>query len=172
MRPVRNWVELLGVIGLFIGIGLVILQLRQNEELLRFQIAADLRVNQDNNRSAVRGEQFSRTVAKLQSAPGEMTDAELLEFDAHAWSIVSELDFRRTLAEVGIFKGDWKSWLQSETCILFDNPVGRTWLTVQQPEEDQMMDPEMLGELDRRMAACASQPSLLESLRDNQAQQR
>lgn len=168
MRHIRNWVELLSVVGLFIGIALVILQLRQNEELIRFQIATDLRVNQDANRSAIRGEQFSRTLAKVQTAPETLTDAELLEFDAHARSIVSELDFRRTLAGVGIFKGDWTSWLESETCTLLNNSVGHTWLEVQRETQSQVINDEMLDELERRLRECSSRASFLEAVRDIQ----
>lgn len=169
MPPIRNWLELLSVLGLFIGIALVILQLRQNEELIRFQIATELRVNQDTNRSTIRGEQFSSTLAKAQNAPETLTDAELLEFDAHARSIVSELDFRRSLAAAGIFKGDWTSWLRWETCTSLDNSVGRTWLEVQRKTEDQAIDYQMLDELEQRLGECASRGSFLKSVRDSQA---
>jgi hypothetical protein len=97
MRSVKNWIELLTLVGVFIGLGLVILQLRQNEELIRFQIAAEIRVNQDNNRNAIRGEQYSRTLAKLQTSPESLTDEELLQFQAHARSLLNELTFRRIL---------------------------------------------------------------------------
>ena len=170
MSRVKNWIELLTLVGVFIGLGLVIMQLRQNEELIRFQIATEIRVNQDNNRSVIRGEQLSKTLAKAHTMPEEMTDAELLEFDAHARSILSELHFRRVLAAVGIFKGDWRTWLLPETCVALDNSIGRTWLKVQQQTAGLMLDEEMLGELDRRLAECASRPSLLESLRDGQDQ--
>ena len=169
MRPRRNWLDLMSVLGLFIGIALVILQLRQNEELIRFQIATELRVNQDTNRSAIRGEQFSSTLAKVQTAPETLTDAELLEFDAHARSIVSELDFRRSLAAAGIFKGDWTSWLESETCTSLDNSVGDTWLEVQRKTEDPAIDNELLDELEQRLGECANRTSFLQSVRDSQA---
>ena len=169
MRPVRNWIDLLSVLGLFVGIALVILQLRQNEELIRFQIATELRVNQDANRSAIRGERFSSTLIKVQTAPEELTDAELLEFDAHARSIVSELDFRRSLAAAGIFKGDWTRWLESETCTSLDNSVGHTWLEVQRKTGDPAIDHQMLDELEQRLGECAGRTSFLKTVRESQA---
>jgi hypothetical protein len=165
MRSVKNWIELLTLVGVFIGLGLVILQLRQNEELIRFQIAAEIRVNQDNNRNAIRGEQYSRTLAKLQTSPESLTDEELLQFQAHARSLLNELTFRRILAGAGIFKGDWKFWLQSETCELFDNSVGRTWLKTQ----SHAIDEEMLNELDRRLVECGGRLSFIETVRRDES---
>ena len=95
MHRVRKWSELLGIMSLIIGIGLVILQLRQNEQLVRFQIASEVRMNRDNDRNVTRGDQYSTTLAKLQTTPEDMTDAELVEFDAHARSLTSELFFRK-----------------------------------------------------------------------------
>ena len=163
MRSVKNWIEFLTVVGVFIGLGLVILQLRQNEELIRFQIATKIRVNQDNNRSAIKGEQFSRTLARLQTSPESLADEELLQFQAHARSLLNELTFRKILAEVGIFKGDWTVWLVPETCELFDNSVGRTWLRI----HGQEIDEEMVNELNRRLTECESRPSFIEAVRRN-----
>jgi hypothetical protein len=143
----------------------VILQLRQNEELIRFQIATEIRVNQDNNRNAIKGEQFSRTLANIQSSPESLTDEELLQFQAHARSLLNELTFRRILAEAGIFKGDWTTWLKSETCELLDNSVGRTWLKTQ----SQAIDEEMLTELDRRLTECGGRPSFIEAVRRDES---
>ena len=165
MRSVKNWIELLTLVGVFIGLGLVILQLRQNEELIRFQIATEIRINQDNNRNAIKGEQFSRTLAKLQTSPESLTDEELLQFQAHARSLLNELTFRRVLVDAGIFKGDWKLWLKSETCELLDNSVGHTWLKIR----SQAIDEEMLNELDRRLAECGGRPSFIEAVRRDES---
>lgn len=165
MRSVKNWSELLTLFGVFIGLGLVILQLRQNEQLIRFQIATEIRVNQDNNRNAIKGEQFSRALAKLHTSPESLTDEELLQFQAHARSLLSELTFRRILAEAGIFKGDWKTWLESESCELFDNSVGRTWLKMQ----SQAIDEQTVNELDRRLTECGGRPSFIEAVRRNES---
>jgi hypothetical protein len=168
MRRIENWIELVGVIGLLIGIGLVILQLQQNETLLSFQIASDLRVNRDNDRNTIIGEQYATTLAKLQTAPEKLTDAELVQFDVHARSLTSELDFRRLLAAEGIFKGDWKNWLRAETCDLFNNPIGRAWLDMQDQTTGQSTDQELVDELEQRLIECASRPSFLQSVRDKQ----
>ena len=166
----RNWIEVFGVISLIIGIGLVILQLRQNEDLLRFQIATELRINRDNDRNVTRGEQYSTTLSKLQTQPQNLTDAELIEFDAHAMSLASELDLRRMLADVGIFMGDWRKWLRSETCAVFDNPVGRIWLNTKSNLIDQeILDQEILEELKQRITICEKYPSFLKSVRDSQS---
>jgi hypothetical protein len=170
MRNVKNLIELITVVGLIIGIGLVILQLRQNEQLIRFQIATEFRFNQDNNRNAIKGDDFSTTLAKLQTAPENLTDDELLEFQAHARSLVSELGMRRVLSDVGIFEGDWRSWLQPETCDLMNNSIGRVWLEMERQVIVRSLDDEMLDELERRLAECSDQPSFLESVRRDQLQ--
>jgi hypothetical protein len=168
MRRAKNWIEIISVVSLLVGLGLVIAQLRQNEKLMRFQIATEFRFNQDENRNAVKGENFSQTLAKLQTTPASLTDAELLEFQAHARSLVSELDMRRRLAEVGIFKGDWRGWLQPETCDLMNNAVGRAWLKLRRKAPDQILDDEILAELDLRVQQCDERPSFLKSVREEQ----
>lgn len=171
MRDVKNWIELVTVLGLIIGLGLVIAQLRQNEQLIRFQIATEFRFNQDANRSAIKGEDFSKTLAKLQTAPESLTDDELLQFQAHARSLVSELDMRRVLATVGIFESDWRAWLKPETCDLMNNSVGRVWLETQKTAPtSRMLDGKMLEELERRLGECSDRPSFLESVRHGQIQ--
>ena len=168
MRRAKNWIEIISVVSLLVGLGLVIAQLRQNEKLIRFQIATEFRFNQDENRNAVKGENFSVTLAKIQTTAESLTDAELLEFQAHARSLVSELDMRRRLAEVGIFKGDWRGWLQPETCDLMNNAVGRAWLKISRKAPDQILDDEILAELDRRLQKCDERPSFLQSVRKEQ----
>ena len=175
MRHAKNWIEVISVVGLLVGLWLVFVQLRQNEELIRFQIATEFRFNQDENRNAVKGERLSETLAKIQTAPESLTDAELLEFQAHARSLVSELDMRRVLANAGIFKGDWRNWLHPETCDLMNNPIGRAWLKTSRKTPDQMLDSdmldsEMLDELEQRLEECDDRPSFLESVRQEQIQ--
>ncbi len=162
MDNLRKWAEIIGVISLLIGIGLVFMQMRQNEVLLRFQIATDLRVNRDNDRFAMRGENYSNTLAKLQTEPQNLTDAELLAIDAHAWSLVMELEMRRQLAEASIFIGDWRMWLFEERCVLLNNSVGHVWLKIQRSK----IDDEVLDELERQLGDCSRLPSFLESVRD------
>lgn len=180
MRNVKSFVELVGVLGLVIGLGLVLAQLHQNEQLIRFQIATEFRFNQDANRAAIKGEDFSRALAKLQTAPESLTVDELLQFQAHARSLVSELDMRRTLMAVGIFEGDWRTWLQSETCDLMDNPVGRAWIEAQRAELvwletngtvlSRHPDDEILDEFERRLGECSDRPSFLKSVRRDRLQ--
>jgi hypothetical protein len=87
MSRFAEWVQAAGAVGVLVGIVLVLLQLQQNEQLVRFQIATELRINRDNDRNITRGESYSSTPAKLQRAPEELTDAELGEFSAHASSL-------------------------------------------------------------------------------------
>jgi len=178
MRNVKSFVELVSVLGLVIGLGLVIAQLHQNEQLIRFQIATEFRFNQDANRAAIKGEDFSKALAKLQTVQESLTVEELLQFQAHARSLVSELDMRRTLTDVGIFKSDWRTWLQPETCDLMDNSVGRAWVEAQRAElvwletkgtaPSRHPDDEILDEFERRLGECSDRPSFLKSVRRDQ----
>ena len=174
MRRIIMWVQVFTAMGVIIGIGLVILQLQQNAKLSRFQIATDLRLNRDNDRNVIKGEQFSTTLAKLQTTPQAVTDAELIQFDAHARSLASELHLRRVLADVGIFEGDWTGWLEAESCDLFNNPIGRAWLKVQRQTTDDgvigAMNQDILEELERRSVECDNRSSFLKFVREKQTQ--
>jgi hypothetical protein len=170
MRNFERWIEIVGVISLVVGIGLVFMQMRQNEELLRFQIATDLRVNRDHDRMTLRGEDYSVTLAKLQKDPADLTDEELVRFDAHVWSLVQELDLRRQLADEDIFVGDWRLWLEDERCLLLNNPIGGVWLETQRKKVEAdyhgAMDEELLRAIEEHLAHCPDQQTFLEAVRD------
>jgi hypothetical protein len=180
MHNGKRLFDIVTVLGLLIGLGLVIAQLHQNEQLIRFQIATEFRFNQDANRAAIKGEDFSKALAKLQTDPESLRVDELLQFQAHARSLVSELDMRRVLATVGIFESDWRAWLQPETCDLMDNSVGRAWVEAKRAEQvwletqgtvpSREPDDEILDELERRLEECSERPSFLKSVRYEQIQ--
>jgi hypothetical protein len=112
------------------------------------------------------GGKYSSTLAKLRLAPKELTDAQLVEFSAHASSLFYELTLRRLLLEQGIFEGDWKEWLIPETCETPGNPVGRRWLAFQagNPDDD------VREKLKRRLNEC--EPTLLQTIRSEREEVR
>jgi hypothetical protein len=123
-----SWVQVASAVAVLVGVFLVVVQLRQNEELLRYQIATELRGNRDSVRTAILGEDYSETLAKLSGPTSQLTAAELHRFSAHAFSIYYELTHRKQLFDGGIFVGDWTTWLFEDRCLLFDNMTGKAWL--------------------------------------------
>lgn len=121
------WVQILTALGVLAGLAMVLVQLEQNEELVRLQLATEIRGVRDANRTALRGENYSETLAKV-NAGKELSDAELLQFLMHADSLYEELTLRQFFTEVGVFKGGYKSWLVVESCETLNNEVGRAWL--------------------------------------------
>ena len=150
MRRALAWMQILSALGVLVGIVLVILQLQQNEKLLRLQLATELRINRDADRNVIRGETYSETLAKLAGDAQKLTDAELHQFHAHAVSIYQELDLRRMLFDTGVFMGDWRMWLKDESCLLLDNATGRAWLAWASAGGDD----EIILELQRRVDEC------------------
>ena len=160
-----NWFDTLSTLGILIGIVLVVLQLQQNEKLIRYQIATELRINRDAERMLVRDEDFAEVLAKLEIAPDTLTDTELVQFDMHARSLLGELDLREMLTDVGIFEAGWQSWLVVERCETFDNPVGRTWLKTAANYEPVR---EMVKGVEAALPQCQQLPSFLEAMREQQ----
>jgi hypothetical protein len=159
MQRALAWMQVLSAVGVLIGIVLVILQLQQNENLLRLQLATELRINRDADRNVIRGETYSETLAKLSGDPQKLTDAELHQFQAHAVSIYEELHLRRMLFDEGVFEGDWREWLTEERCLLFDNATGRAWLAWALSDSAD----EILLEIQRRLDECGE--GFVESVR-------
>lgn len=122
------WIQIASTVAVLAGVLLVVIQLKQNEELLRFQIATELRSNRDALRNTVLGENYSQTLAKLADPSSTLTEAELHQFNAHAMSVFYELTHRHQLTEAGIFIGGWQTWLLEDRCLLFGNPTGAAWL--------------------------------------------
>ena len=95
MQRALAWMQVLSAVGVLIGIVLVILQLQQNENLLRLQLATELRLNRDADRNVIRGVTFSETLAKLSGDPQKLTDAVLHQFQAHGVASYEVLQRRR-----------------------------------------------------------------------------
>ena len=79
-----NWLQLGGIVGILIGLGLVGVQIQQETKLTRFQMENDWRVNSWQQKElTMMGESPAEIVAKASDQPGSLTTEELLILETY-----------------------------------------------------------------------------------------
>jgi hypothetical protein len=87
-----NWLQLLGNLGLIIGLILVAVQIKQNTDISRAQLLSDSISSSQTLDLALIGENPALIWAKAQTDPEELTDEELgvlLAFLNHFWKNIA-----------------------------------------------------------------------------------
>jgi len=115
-------------LAVLLGVVLVVIQLRQNSELLKLQI---IKQDADTYTSAALEtlpEDFNDVLYKSIESPEELNGAEILALDRYFWG--RQLTRWRglyDLADLGLLEDS--AWRRSiiEDAILLDHPYGRAW---------------------------------------------
>ena len=125
----NDWVQIFATIGVLIGLLLVYLEIRQNNELTN----AEARVQR-----LVSWEEFTRfevetnireLVVKSVESPEELTDAEILMLDSWLWNIVSIYQQGIAMQQFGL-ADDQTPDLEDAARFYFNNRFGRAWFEV------------------------------------------
>ena len=160
-----RWLQILGPIGVLLGVALVIAQLNQTQNLVRLQLYTDIDLNRQQLDSTVLGEDFSLTLAKIRSSPDQLTDAELYQFEAYADSLIRQFDLYRILYDEGVFTIDWRFHVRNQVCATFNHPVGRFHLELRKNANNSTV---LHQELYEQVNRCGDEDSLgyIEFIRD------
>ena len=128
-RSLSDWVQIVTAVAVIAGLGLVLWELRQAENLTRAQLSSEANLNFQQIQAAIIGDDYSETRARI-FADSKLTDADLFRYDAMATSFLFSLYRISTLTNQGISDRDWRnSARQSTVCWYFGHDVGRAWLT-------------------------------------------
>jgi len=123
-----NWLQIIGNLGLIIGLVLVAVQIKQNNDLAKAQLLSDGWLAAMQRQTALFGESPAASVARASFTPDQLTDEDLAVLDA-VFRSQWVLGLRLTTLDAsgyGFFPAeDFAEVLAWE----LDNPYGQAWFS-------------------------------------------
>ena len=127
----NRWLALGANIGVLVGLLLVLLQMNQNEELLRVQITNEFFESYIAADTTFAGENLPAIWQKSVEEPENLSIAEMRAMEAQTFSPLSRWVSLYRLAEAGIVDNSfWKSQVDMDVTFYFTSPYGRAWWEV------------------------------------------
>jgi hypothetical protein len=127
MNKVVDWLQILGNLGLVVGLVLVGFQLKQNSEILKTQVLMDESRRSVDQEWTIVGEEGARVWAKSIATPTELSLEEKRIMEAILWTVVENWLSVYRLDEQGLVEVDWESRISDESVFWFGNTYGRGW---------------------------------------------
>ena len=124
-----DWVRGLSTIAVLLGVALVILELRQNSDLIELQILKQSSDNFAENSLSLLPENLYEIRQKSMDNPQDLTHLEYRVLDSYYWSI-TVLQWRSLydLAERGLLEQSaWHRMVEDEARVFLAYPFGRAW---------------------------------------------
>ena len=125
----ERWLHVSSTIAVLIGVVLVILQLRQNAELIELQIMKDDANSYYESMQDQLPDNMLEISHKARTDPKSLTEAEFLAMDAELWSsTVVRWRGQYELAERGLLDDSvWRRTITEEAAAYFAYPFGRAY---------------------------------------------
>jgi hypothetical protein len=141
MKSQLDWIQIMTAAAVILGVGLVVYELRQTKDLVEAQLSVDSYVASFEADSMVLGENFSETLARINTAGSILTDAELYEYDSWAFSRITLLRMQLRLTNRGFFNLRVTELVDPATaCWFFGHDVGQAYLTSPAVVRDEIVD--------------------------------
>jgi len=128
-KKLEHWIQLSSTGAVLFGVILVVIQLRQNSELIELQILKEEANSYIENEINLLPENIYEIRQKSLNEPDELTLYEYQVLDGLYWSQgVSRWRSLHDLAERGLVdQSAWKNLIQEDVDWYFANPFGRAW---------------------------------------------
>ena len=127
-KIINKWLTLGASIGILIGLVLVLVEIRQNSDLLRLQFINDDLIAVAQTEDPLLGENPADVLMKAMYRPEDMTYADFRVADAYLVAKIELIHRRYRLGQEGILEeGAWKKDLGFSFEWLFGNKFGRLW---------------------------------------------
>lgn len=124
----NRWLVLGANVGVIVGLILVLLQMKQNEELLRVQVTNEYFESYIAAETSFAGENLPAIWQKSVEEPENLSIAEMRAREAQTFAPLSRWINLYRLAEAGIIdESFWKSQVALDTPFYFSSPYGKAW---------------------------------------------
>ena len=126
-----DWIQIMTGVAVLIGLGLVVWELRQSQDIAEAQMLTDNFNNNTQLWAAAHGENVAEVLAKACTAPESMTDGEMAAL-SYLNQINVGLVTRAYLVEqtTGLNEGQWQQIAIPTFMTVFSNTAGREWWKV------------------------------------------
>jgi hypothetical protein len=142
-----RWVSILANSGVLIGLLFVLLQMNQNEELLRIQILNQYHDSYVAQESSFAGENLPTIWQKAAEEPQDLSLAEMRAMESQTFAPMLRWINLYQLAEAGIVdEAFWRGQVRLDAGFFFGTPYGRAWWERQRDQFSEEFLPRELRE--------------------------
>ena len=127
--------QLIGTLGLIVGLVLVAVQIHQNSNLVRAELSSirhDAWIEID---SAKRDENFSCVLSKAIENPDNLSLAEMIEMDGYLLNFLAQLDREYVLFGLKAFFSDPDKTVRENVELYMGNQFAQSWWIEQKSDE-------------------------------------
>ncbi len=127
MTRVNNWLQMLGNLGLIVGLVFVGLQLQQDRELKRIEMVSRVWTDLFEREMAALGDEPYRAIVKAAVAPDALTEEETYVYQTYLSLVLTGWDRRQAMEAFGLFDSGWQA--HTGIPLEFMTPAGARYLT-------------------------------------------
>lgn len=155
MTRLNKYLSIAANLGILAGLVLVLLQMRQNEALLRITLLNQYNDSYIATETAVAGESLAEIWAKSFENPTELTLAEMRAMEAQTFAPVLRWSSLYRLQQAGIIDDSvWRSEIDSDAFFYFSSPYTRAWWETNSPQlHSSVLPPGVRAYVDKRLNA-------------------
>lgn len=127
-KKLNDWLRVIADLGILIGIVLVLLQMRQNENLMRAQIMNQYFDSYSSYEASFAGENLPTIWEKSMVEPENLTLAEMRALEAVTFSPLMRWINLYRQNEAGVLGDmDWKEEVEMDAAWIFKSPYSHAW---------------------------------------------
>ena len=124
---VNDWLQVLTGVSVVVGVVLVLIQLRQNEDLTFSQVRSEQYDAWQFIDTLAMSESFAKVMVRALETPDELTLEDAIELDGRMFAILDQFDRLYDLASLGIFDGDPDGMVTPNVEYYFGNRFAISW---------------------------------------------
>jgi len=122
-----SWIQAIGNVAVIGGLVFVGLQMQQDRELKRAELAFSAFDTEIAQQVALVGENPAPAVAKALTGVDDLTTEEAIQLEALMWLHMIYWQRNALMDELGVFEGRWRKDF-GLNYFLYETPVGMAWL--------------------------------------------
>jgi len=153
-EKIAQWLAPVANLGVVAGLALVLMQMNQNEQLLRVQLMNDFFESYVASDTTFAGENLPAIWQKSVEAPQDLSIAEMRALEAQTFSPLSRWINLHRLAEAGMVDEEFLSGqLELDVSYYLGSPYGRAWWEVfSQTFPENYLPADLKSEVDAQLA--------------------
>ena len=126
LTKVNEWLQLGAALGVLAGLALIVVEIRQNSDLVRAQLISESTDGWSDFSYSVYDEDIAEALAKVYEDPTALTTAELIKLDHYMWASVSQISREIHLNEMGLLPS-WSQFSSDDADLTFGNRFALSW---------------------------------------------
>lgn len=127
-KRLETWLSLTANLAILVGLGLVLLELKQNTNHVRLQLLDQITSRLYDNNRVLMGENPLEAIERSVIAPERMTYSDFRVVDAYLVNAINEWEDRYRLADEGLVGPDqWRRRVDEDVSWYFGNRFAKKW---------------------------------------------